>query len=55
MKGRYSYGIRDLNKCKPEKLPKEAGVQKETLFSNVWKRALLEWFVFNVIKLSACC
>lgn len=47
---------RSLNKCKPEKWQQqEAGVQEATLFSNLWKQAHLEWFAFNVIKLSACC
>lgn len=33
---------------------KQAGVQEASLFSNLWKEAHLEWFTFNVIKLSAC-
>ncbi len=31
-----------------------AGAQEAVLLSHLWKQAHLEWFVFNVIKLSAC-
>lgn len=32
----------------------KAGVLEATLFPHLWKQAHSEWFVFNVIKLSAC-